>query len=235
MAKTTIESEVVKGIREQLGLKPKVTKKKAVNESYVTVAKKYNLATEFLSAKNKKSSQEDFEKHVEALNEISAQLDTASRDDAHHLSSDFRRLKVDEVHCLNAAFLRALHFENISDVRSQLTMDSISFMRLERDFGSFDDWQRDFIACAMSSRNGYALTAYNVFLKRYVNFVVDNEASNVPIGSIPIIVLDVSEGSYYRDYLNDRKTYVVAMMKEFDWEKINERFKRSEKIAKVMA
>jgi superoxide dismutase len=48
-----------------------------------------------------------------------------------------------------------------------------------------------------------------------------------------VIVLDVSEGAYYRDYLGDRKTYIVAMMKELNWEKIEDRFKRAEKLAKV--
>ena len=56
-----------------------------------------------------------------------------------------------------------------------------------------------------------------------------------PLSSYPVIVLDCSETSYYRDYLNDRKTYVRAMMKELDWEVIEGRVKKAEKIAKVMS
>ncbi len=226
---TVKENDIIQSIRESLGLPDK-----AVNESYVTQAKKYKLNTEFLSPKNKSARQEDLEKHVSGLNEISAKLDTASRDDADKYSSEFRQLKVDETHLLNAAFFRAYHFENISDLKSQITMDTMSFLRLERDFGTFDDWQKDFIACGMSSRSGYAVTAYNVMLGRYMNFVVDIESLNVPIGTFPIIVLDVSEGAYYRDYLEDRKTYIVAMMKEINWDRVEERIKKTEKIAKVM-
>ena len=108
-------------------------------------------------------------------------------------------------------------------------------MRLERDFGTFDDWQKDFIACAMSSRSGWAMTVYNSWLNRYVNVVVDLAANNAPLSSYPVIVLDCSETSYYRDYLNDRKTYVRAMMKELDWDVIEGRVKKAEKIAKVMS
>ena len=51
---------------------------------------------------------------------------------------------------------------------------------------------------------------------------------------MPVIVLDVSDGAYYRDYLDDRKSYMTGMMKEFDWEKIEDRFKQSDKMSKVM-
>ena len=107
-------------------------------------------------------------------------------------------------------------------------------MRLERDFGTFDDWQRDFIACALSARNGWAVTGYSTYLQRYVNFIVDLHNTNIPVGVYPIIVLDVWEHAYYRDYLRKRKTYVHAMMKEFDWDVIEERVNRAEMIAKAM-
>lgn len=205
-----------------------------LQESYVTEPKKFDLKTELLSLKAKSAREEEFVSYVKALNKVSAQLDGADRESANDKSSDFRRLKLDEVHNMNAAFLRALHFENISDLSSKITMDTLSFLRLERDFGTFDDWQKDFIACCMSSRDGYAMTGYSVYLKRYINFIIDTESLNVPVGVIPIIVLDVAEGAYYRDYLADRKTYISGMMKEFDWEKIEQRFKRAESIAKVV-
>ena len=206
-----------------------------LDEAYVTEPKKFDLRTELLSSKAKAARQADFEAFVESLNKISAQLDGADRDSANDKSSDFRRLKIDEVHNMNAAFLRALHFENISDLSSKITMDMLCFLRLERDFGSFDNWQKDFIACAKSSRDGYALTGYSLYLKRYINFVIDTEGLNVPVGVLPIIVLDVAEGAYFRDYLNDRKSYVLGMMKEFDWEHIESRVKRAEATSKANA
>ncbi len=202
-------------------------------EAYVTKAKKFKLATEFLSDKVKTARQKDFEAYVDALNETSARLDTASRDDADRHASEYRQLRCDEIYCLNASFLRAFHFENISDLQSELTMDSLAFMRLERDFGSFDEWQKDFIAAGLSSRDGYAITAYNVFLGRYMNVVIDGESENIPVGCLPIICVDVSEGAYFKDYMDDRKTYLIAMMKELDWEKIEGRIKKTEKVAKI--
>ena len=205
-----------------------------LSESYVTAAKKYNVTSELLSEKSKTARQREYERSVEALNKVSANLDTANRQEANRFSSEFRHFKTDEAHLITTAFLKAYHFENISDLKSQISVDSICFMRLERDFGSFDDWQKDFIACGMSARNGYVVTAYNFLLRRYMNFIVDNQSQGMPVGCMPVIVLDVSEGAYYRDYLDDRKSYMVAMMKEFDWEKIEERFKQSDKMSKVI-
>lgn len=205
-----------------------------LSESYVTAAKKYNVTSELLSEKSKTARQREYERSVEALNKVSANLDTANRQEANRFSSEFRHFKTDEAHLITAAFLKAYHFENISDLKSQISVDSICFMRLERDFGSFDDWQKDFIACGMSARNGYVVTAYNFLLRRYMNFIVDNQSQGMPVGCMPVIVLDVSDGAYYRDYLDDRKSYMVAMMKEFDWEKIEERFKQSDKMSKVI-
>jgi Fe-Mn family superoxide dismutase len=206
---------------------------KQLDEAYVTEPKKFDLKTELLSDKVKKARQADFELHVEALNRVSAELDGADRSLASDKTSGFRRLKVDEARCINLSFLKAMHLDNISDLNSRIAMDTLSYIRLSRDFGTFEDWQKDFIACCMSSLGGFAVTGYSIHLKRYMNFLMDADGSNVPIGVIPVIVLDVSEGAYYRDYLGDRRAYVHGMMKEMNWNRIEERIEKCERMAKV--
>ena len=222
-----LKREIMRSINSTVG--------KELSEAYVTEPKAFELRTELLSNATKKTQQEEFEEFVAALNRVSAELDGADRESANSKSSNYRSLKLDEVYNMNASFLRALYFENISDLKSQITMDSLAFLRLERDFGTFDAWQQDFIACCLSSRDGYAITGYSIFLKRYMNFIVDEESKNVGIGVIPIIVMDMNVGAYFRDYLDNKKTYVTAMMKEFNWEKIEKRFDRAERVAKVFA
>ena len=145
----SIKSDIKKAINESLS--------GVLKEAYVTQARKFDLKTDSISEKVKAARQEEFEEYVAALNEISAQLDTVDRDGANDKKSMFRGLKLDEAHNMNAAFLRALHFENISDLKSSLTLDMLCYLRLDRDFGSFDAWQKDFIACALSSRDGYVV------------------------------------------------------------------------------
>jgi len=220
-----LKSEIKEAINTTLSEK--------LTESYVTEPKKFDLKTDLLSDATKNAQMQEFEQFVAALNKVSAELDGADRETANNKSSDYRSLKLDEVYTMNASFLRALYFENISDLRSKITMDALSFIRLERDFGTFDEWQRDFMACCMSSRDGYAITGYSIFLKRYMNFVVDEEAKNVGIGVIPIIVMDMNVGAYWKDYLDNKRAYVRAMMKELNWDRVEDRFRQAEKIAKI--
>lgn len=229
------EEDLISSIRKSLGLKSKEEKKEQVlKEAYVTQAKKFDLRTELLSNKNKRAHLELMDGYIETLNQVSAKLDAVDRDTVSANHSEFRGLKIDEMYNINAAFLHGMFFENISDLQSQLTMDTLTFMRLERDFGSFDAWQKDFIACAMSARNGWALTVYCSHLNRFINVVVDSHNQHMPVSSYPIVVLDMWEHSYYRDYLRDKKTYVFAMMKELDWEVIEARVQKADKVAKIM-
>jgi len=207
---------------------------KRVDEAYVVQTKKFDVKTESLSEKSKKAHQELMDGYIKALNEVSAQLDTADRESSNPNNSTFRSLKVDEAHNINASFLHGMFFDNIGSLSSKVTVDSISYMRLARDFGDFNKWQKDFIACGLAARNGWVVTCYNTFLKRYINVVVDLHSGNVPFGCMPVIVVDCWEHTYYRDYLKDRKSYIFAMMKELNWDKIEERFDKTERVAKVM-
>lgn len=205
-----------------------------INESYVAQAGKFNLSTELLSDKTKKQHQELLEGYVRELNDISNKLDTVDKLAANLNNSVYRSLKIDEAYNHNASFLHGLYFENISDLNSTISVDSLPYMRLARDFGSFDKWQEDFVACCLSARNGWAMTVYNMQLKRYINTVIDLHSNNVMIGIIPIIVMDCWEHAYFKDYLANRKPYTFGMMKELNWSKIEERIIKADKIARIL-
>lgn len=205
-----------------------------LSEAYATKYYDFKLHTNMLSEKTKTSHKELLEGYIEKLNKIAISIDSVDKESANLNHSAYRSLKIDEVYNHNAAFLHGLYFQNIADVNSQVTTDSLTFMRIERDFGTFDRWQEDFVACSLSARNGWAVLCYNTQLKRYVNTVIDLHSLNVMIGMQPIIVMDCWEHSYYRDYLKDRKTYVFSMMKELNWDIIEKRVEVAEKIAKVL-
>ena len=156
-------------------------KQETLSEAYVIEAGKFNLQTELLSQKTKKSHQELLEGYVKKLNEVSAKIDGCDKSSANLNNSEFRSLKVDETYNHNAAFLHGLYFENISDLNSAIAVDNLSYMKLAKDFGTFDAWQEDFVACCLSARNGWAVTFYNTHLNRYMNTVIDLHSQNVMI------------------------------------------------------
>lgn len=217
-------------IRGDLGL----NKPEQLDEAYAAMIKQFNLSTELLSPKAKAEHIDLYKEDIGQLNKVSAQLDTANREGSVVGLGTYRALKGTEVELLNTVYLHELYFANISDPHSQINMNTLSYMRIERDFGTFDDWQFDMIACAMAAQNGWAITGYSTFLQRFINFFVDSDNASIPVGVYPVIVIDVHEHAYFRDYLNDRKAYVYAMMKELRWDVIEERFKRSDSIAAAL-
>lgn len=212
----------------------KGSNKDTLDESFVASPKPYKQVTEFISQKTKDAHIELYHGYIESANKVSGMLDSANTEDTDSRHSDFRSLKLDEAFNLNAVWLHELFFANCFDPQSEIYMDSIAFMRLQRDFGTFDAWQKDFIACAKSCGEGWAVCGYNMFLKRFVNTIISHHSGDVQVGLYPVIVLDAWSHSYFRDYLVDKSSYVTAMMRELNWVAIEERFNKVEKIAEVI-
>ena len=229
MSKFTTK-DLKENIRESLGME----QSENLSESYVAQPKAFNLQTELLSPAAKKSHLELYDQYIKTFNRISAELDTVDRSDVNSNHSKFRDLKIDETYNMNAIYLHDLYFSNISDLHSEISMDSLAYMRLSRDFGSFDEWQRDFIACCLASRCGWAFTYLNVYTQSYMSCPIDLHSLDVPAGSYPVIVMDVWQHAYYRDYLNDVKTYIYGMMKQLNWNVIERRFQKADKIQKII-
>lgn len=232
-----IESAIkssIKKLSPQKEREPHAAESKlTVTEAYVAEPKPYGQVTEFLSQKTKDAHVALYKSYIETLNRVSAELDSANRQEVNPRHCEFRSLKLDEVYNLNATWLHELYFANCFDPHSEVTMDSITFLRLERDFGNFEDFQRDFIACALASGEGWVVCGYHVFLKRYMNVMISHHSNDIPVGFYPIIVVDMWSHAYYRDYLTDKKSYLISQMREFNWNVIDERVKKAEAIAEV--
>lgn len=205
-----------------------------VDEAFVAQPHVFNVKTERLSPMTLEEHEKLYQGYVGKFNETSAQLDTADRSAAAAPGSEFRSLKRIEVYTLNSMYLHELYFYNIGDPESVLYSDTMAYMRLDRDFGGVKRWQSDFIACAMSAREGWAVTCYNSFLKRYINVVIDGDDIGIPLGSYPIIVVDMWAHSYARDYGIEKKKYVRDMMRELNWNVIEDRIVRAERIADAL-
>jgi superoxide dismutase, Fe-Mn family len=205
----------------------------ALKEAYAAQAKKFDIKTDFLSQANIENHKELYQDYIEKFSLTSAKLDTADKD-ANSNHSDFRSIKNDETFNMNGAYLHELYFSNIADGSSRINMDSLSYMRLTRDFGSFDNWQKDFMACALSTRCGWVVTYLNTYTQTYMNCAIDLHSENVPVGMYPVVVVDMWQHAYYKDYLKDAKTYLVAMMKQLRWPVIEKRIEKADKILQVL-
>ena len=226
-----LTDEAKKVIKTTLNLKEK---DKSVNEAFAAQPKQVNVRTDFLSPGNIQNHVDLYHGYIKNFNKASTSLDSVDRSDVNPNNSALRSLKIDETFNMNGAYLHELYFANIGDPQSKITMDSLSYMRLNRDFGSFDDWQRDFIACGKASRCGWVMTYLNMYTQTYMNCLIDLHSEQVPVGSYPVIIMDVWQHAYYRDYLGDVNSYMTAMMKELRWSVIEKRFEKADKILNVV-
>lgn len=205
-----------------------------LDEALNAQEKQFQIRTDLLSPDNLENHKKLYKGYIDNFNKANLKLDSAQKGKTNSSHSEFRSLKLDETYNLNGVYLHELYFANIGDPNSQIKMDSLAYMRISRDFGSFDNWQNDFLACCNSSQCGWAVTYLNTYTQTYMNAMIDLHTNNIPFGSYPVIVMDVWQHAYYRDYLKDVDTYSRAMMKQLRWNVIEERVNRADKILQVI-
>lgn len=199
--------------------------KELVNEALIVLPKSFILKTQWIKQKTKEAHDKLYKGYVERFNKVSNELDAVSKSDVYKI----RSLKLEEVSNLNAIKLHELYFGNISDLSSQIHRDSLAFIKLSRDWGTFENWQFDFRATALASKDGWVVLYYEPFKNKYINCMIDGDSCNIPLGGIPIIVLDMAEHAYFEGYLGDKESYVNAMMKELNWDIIEARMTIAER------
>ncbi|MFB2586281.1 superoxide dismutase [Herbiconiux liukaitaii] len=91
-------------------------------------------------------------------------------------------------------------------------------------FGSFEKFQAHFTAVALGVQgSGWAVLGYDSIGGNLTVFQLFDQQSNVPLGVVPLFMLDVWEHAYYLDYLNVRADYIKAVWNIANWSNVAER------------
>jgi len=203
--------------------------KALITEALVAMPQSFILNTEKLSETTKKTHEHLYKTRVEAFNKVSAGLDGANKYEANENYSAYRSLKVGENSNLNSIKLHELYFYNIADQASEISVDALPYMKLSRDFGTFENWQFDFMAACKASKNGWGVLVYEPYKNVYMNIVIDGDNMGLPIGAVPVLVMDMFEHAYMHDYEANIDDYIVAMMREVNWNVVEARMVLAEK------
>lgn len=214
--------------------------KSLLSEAVALMPRVFQQRSDFISATTKELHEKLYNIYVASFNKVSAKLDSVQRTSENTLNvnlSDFRALKLEEVHNMNGVKLHELYFTNSGDLNSTVRADSIPFMRLSRDWGTFDAWQLDFMACAMNAMEGWAVCFYDPYKDRYFNAIIEKHDQHVPLMAIPVIVLDTWHHAWYHDFPGEKSTYIANSMREFNWSVVEMRMIAAEvsKIQQVYA
>jgi Fe-Mn family superoxide dismutase len=95
---------------------------------------------------------------------------------------------------------------------------------LAQHFGSVDTWRTDFQAVAGLRGVGWVLLLQDPATERLSNHWVTLHQDGVPAGFKPLLVLDVWEHAFMRDYkATERAEYVQAFFRNVDWGAVERR------------
>jgi Fe-Mn family superoxide dismutase len=97
---------------------------------------------------------------------------------------------------------------------------------LERDFGGFEPFKRQFIETAATIMgSGWAALVWEPLAGRLLVTQIFDHQANVAQGSLPIMVLDAWEHAYYLQYQNRKTEFFEAVWNVWNWGEIERRFK----------
>ena len=134
--------------------------------------------------------------------------------------SELRSLKDAENFTTNAVYLHEWYFDVLG---GNGTWDSAPALgaALAEKWGTMENAIKYMSECAMAAR-GWAVLGWDTKDGRLRQYNADAHNQGGVWGVLPVIVLDVYEHAYFIDYGSDRKSYIEAFWKNFNWAKAEE-------------
>ncbi|OGZ45058.1 MAG: superoxide dismutase [Candidatus Ryanbacteria bacterium RIFCSPHIGHO2_02_FULL_45_13b] len=156
--------------------------------------------------------------YVKKIGEIEDKLKTADTSAANATYSEFGELKREETFALNGVKLHEGYFDNMKPNGSECTGRIREL--IERDFGSYETWEKEFRAAGLAGR-GWVVLGYDLDEQKLRNVLCDAHNHGGVWNMVALFIMDIYEHAYFLDYGTGRKAYIDAFFKNLDWEHVN--------------
>ena len=123
----------------------------------------------------------------------------------------------------NGMRLHELYFANLKNGGVILNPDFALTQKIIVDFGSQENWEKDFRATGAMRGIGWAVLYYDPIGGRLFNSWINEHDAGLLSGAKPILVMDVFEHAFMLDYGLKRADYIEAFFKNIDWEEAGKR------------
>lgn len=120
--------------------------------------------------------------------------------------------------------LHTLFWENMTPQSSGSPAGEL-LLQMKKDFGSFEDFQKQFSAAAGAVEgSGWAVLGWQPQLGKLLITQVEKHQDLTVWGIVPLLILDVWEHAYYLKYQNRRAEWIKAWWNIVNWEVVEKRF-----------
>jgi Fe-Mn family superoxide dismutase len=124
----------------------------------------------------------------------------------------------------NGMVLHEYYFENLIANGKKLSDGPLKKAIIER-WGSFENWQKDFIETGKSRGIGWAILYLEPTTKKLTNHFITEHQNGHIAGYKPILVMDVWEHAYMVDHkAGGRGDYINSFLQNVNWEIVEKRF-----------
>lgn len=123
----------------------------------------------------------------------------------------------------NGMRLHELYFGNMKKGGVALEKNSTLYKQIEQDFGSYENWEKDFRATGAMRGIGWVVLYYDKANGKLFNSWINEHDVGHLSGAIPLLVIDVFEHAFMLDYGLKRADYINAFFKSIDWKEVETR------------
>jgi len=120
--------------------------------------------------------------------------------------------------------LHEYYFDGLNKEAKMLEGDSKLSEAIQKEYGLFENWKKDFIACGSMRGIGWVVLAYDRENERLFNVWVNEHDMGHFAGLEILLVMDVFEHAFISDYELDKKSYIESYFAAIDWSVVEKRF-----------
>jgi Fe-Mn family superoxide dismutase len=124
----------------------------------------------------------------------------------------------------NGMRLHELYFGNLGG-KQALDKAAKLVNKLVEDFGSYEEWQKDFKATGMMRGIGWVILYQDNISGKLLNQWINEHESGHLAGCAPVLVMDVFEHAFITDYGLKRAAYIDAFLSNINREVVEGRLK----------
>ena len=170
----------------------------------------------FLSRAQLAAHHAEYVGEVEKLKAAEARLRDPQLDAAAYASTRHAQIAAG-----NAVLLHELYFDNLAPAKVELPRYVAGHLR--EHMGEQETWAADFTRCALAAK-AWAVLVYDPYDDRWHDVPMDDAAGGVWLGANPLLVCDVAEHAWAKDY-GSREEYVAKFLEHVDWNELGRRYK----------